>query len=63
MVVEERYLFKLSDIVLLKGKENSTFHEELKGGELPCYSTKFFFWESHFLFCHNTPSSVQILPD
>lgn len=43
MVVEERYLFKLSDIVLLKGKENSTFHEELKGGELPCYSTKFFF--------------------
>lgn len=43
MVVEERYLFKLSDIVLLKGKENSIFHEELKGGELPCYSTKFFF--------------------
>lgn len=43
MVIEERYLFKLSDTVLLKGKEISTFHEELKGGELPCYSTKFFF--------------------
>lgn len=62
MVIEERYLFKLSDIVLLKGKENSTFHEELKGGELPCYSTKFFS-ESPTFYCHNTPSSVQILPD